>query len=193
MTARPCIGCTLRFVDGQRCEILSAKLAGIKGLGLTSINFKCTKRADNFKPGQPVEFTASDWMVNDYGDRIWDPEPSSYKGYVWRREGLKVVVLSDETDKPMLKFTESRLTKLYAPARQCCIHCQKPQGLMDEIKSKETGETHPYVCRTEYGGYYGYTQTLLPCEYPDGTKGPDPAPKAADISPTLGQETWEVF
>lgn len=172
MTARPCYGCTLRVVDGQRCGILDAKLKGIKGLGLTSINFKCAKREDHFKPGQPVEFDA-DVIEHDYEGEIVGRDTQTHQGYVWKRDGFRVVVVSDTTNRPKLKFAEKRLRKLDTEARQCCIHCQKPQGLFDEIKSKETGEVRPYICRTEYNG--GYTETNKPCEYPDGTHGPLPA------------------
>lgn len=61
MNVRVCFGCPLRLVEEpskltgritrRRCAILQAKLTGVKGLGLSSIDFNCPTKLALFTPG----------------------------------------------------------------------------------------------------------------------------------------------
>lgn len=51
MTIYPCRDCRFK----NNCDIKDAKLKSVKGLGLTSIKFTCSKRKEDLKPGMVVK------------------------------------------------------------------------------------------------------------------------------------------
>ena len=153
----------MRFITGKRCPILQEKLLGIRGLGLTEISFRCDKREALFTPGQCVEFQVWDRGVSEYRE---DPLLIECEGWVWKTEGCKVVVVSQATNIPVLKFYPDALKLVPGEERRCCIHCAKPEGVADAIRGKHDSEPHAYVCRYEHLSYDDGGDLGLPCEYP---------------------------
>lgn len=191
MNIIPCYQCALRSAPNPkssnpfskiRCAILEEKLGHITaGSGITAIDFKCPTRDAIYKPGDAVYFK---YWNHDGGESIW----SRGLGYVWKIKERKVVVLSADTRIPILRFYTGQLRPAegVAPAL-CCIHCGKPKGLLDAVYSRSAMESKPYVCRDDYsqpfdGEYPTGVEFNLPCEYPDGTKGPEPNKRPASAS-----------
>jgi hypothetical protein len=63
----PCVRCSLK----ANCDIRTAKLAEIKGHGLTSARFRCAKKAAEFRPGRRVDAYLASAIQEDVGS--YDP------------------------------------------------------------------------------------------------------------------------
>ena len=171
MNVRACYGCPLRHAGNPlaprtrktRCVILQSKLDGVKGLGLESIDFKCSTKQALFIPGQQVTFLGRGEACNDYGRRSLD----EFTGWVMDWSGRKVRVVSTETDKPLVKILPSRLKLTGEDTRRVCIHCGMPEGVKIDIKTQADENPRPWFCRPNVEAIMANVEEIppLPCEY----------------------------
>lgn len=161
MNIRVCYGCPLRLVGvpgnihPKRCSILQAKLRGVKGLGLASIDFKCPTKLALFAPGQCVTFMGAD-PDGGYG---------VFEGYVYKWDSNKVRVVSEETDKPFCRIRPDRLSLVPGKERRVCVHCGLPEGVRIKVKMADDPEPREWVCRMDYAEAWPHGETPIPCEY----------------------------
>lgn len=132
------------MVDGVRCEILQSKLDAVRGVGLTSIKFKCEKRLALFAPGDVVAFDLMEVERDEeFGDSsCWN----ACEGVIMRMEPTRalICVLQDrceiETVRPIMRLKHGGLRKT-GEKYSVCIHCGRPEGV--EIKLPDFGQSGP--------------------------------------------------
>lgn len=181
MHVKVCHGCPLRFTEEyprKRCEILTAKLKAVRGVGLTHINFDCPTKLALFKPGQCVAFKGISYHLFEdglrrprydcRGNRVYD----DFTGFVFGWRGDKVRVVSEQTDKPFCLIRPSRLKPGPEPDRRACVHCGMPEGVKVKVKAKYDDESHEWVCREEY-----VADTVEFCAVTDFVPDEDAAPR----------------
>lgn len=99
MNITPCNHC--RFAGD--CDIRRDKLAGVRGLKLTSIKFTCQKRRDDLKPGAVVlanlKWVATGPAIEHYPDSPPEPpmDARQMRGYfmAWSQQKARVYVPPD--------------------------------------------------------------------------------------------------
>lgn len=153
-----CTGCVLQ---GKPCDSRDAVRARLKGIGVTSIKWRCWARSDRFKVGDPVWALTVDGGVvsGDEGEPIRDHFP----GTVIRLLGAKALVFippgargRDEectftsNCHGFCKLPLSRLSPRDGPAEEICRSCEQP-ALMGHIDG--------YVCALQ-------TKRDIPVECP---------------------------
>jgi hypothetical protein len=166
MNPKPCYGCPLRHVEEpgrttlKRCPILQVILDQVRGLRLTSANFKCPTKTALFRPGQCVTFKGAQ-PDGGYRDFI---------GYVVRWDGNKVRVACENTDKPFCRIRPDRLEVVPNEERRVCVHCGLPEGVRIKVKMPNDPEAREWVCREDYSR--GMDPIALQCEYDEqGERG----------------------
>lgn len=121
MYLKPCRNCPHNI--RPECELKAEKRRRWKGLGLTSVNFKCDKRLSLLGGGQRVEFRL-DSVVGDL----------RLHGTVMRSHGTKLLVWVDDNDdyadcsnhNPIV-IAPNRLTPLDGALVPLCTECQQPE------------------------------------------------------------------
>lgn len=129
MAAYPtCNGCA---IDKASCARRNSLRSAVKGLGLTSVRFKCADRVSLYQPGERVSVT---WPV------LFDDE--------WTNETWPATVIQDAADGKFVirvdnvdsdyetpaseymknasrfaKVSKAKLAKLDEPARNICASC----------------------------------------------------------------------
>lgn len=86
---RTCRGCAY---DSPNCDHRIAMKAALKGLGVTSIAWRCKARDDRYQPGDPIWCdTVCDYNARPEADRD-EPARDWYPGVAIRNAGTKVIV-----------------------------------------------------------------------------------------------------
>ncbi len=157
MYVRPCRNCPHR----EGCDIKASKLESLRGLGLTSVNFKCDKRLSELQPGQRIEFVMGDGA--GHGE---DWAEYTFTGIVMRPRGSKILVwlVSRDDDvyedapgphpqvcqnllvsgKNPIKLSPNRVTPVAGALVPLCPDCDQPEGTKaDEARSPGT---QPWFC-----------------------------------------------
>jgi len=134
---RTCRHCVL---ERQPCERRETVRTSIKGLGLTSVAFRCAARAPLFRAGQRVSVTwpvyPDDWQYEDgYSLESWPAtvvQPTQ-KGFV-----IQVDDVPSDHETPAREYIKndhlfcnvrpSRLAPLDEPDRVLCGRCGNPQA-----------------------------------------------------------------
>jgi hypothetical protein len=126
---RPCLHCRHK----QNCETKRAKLAALRGTGITAAQFKCHTHTSEFYPGLVVEAEIANATVGHgaYGEpQQWS---ATLLGVVMRWVGGKVLVYihdgqeAGKTERSVVKLWPDRLT----PANlvvAVCDECGIPKG-----------------------------------------------------------------
>lgn len=136
---RTCTGCK---AHPGPCEIREALRRQLKGLGVTSIKWRCKSRESRFKPGDQVwVLTAAD--RND-ADEHGNPYRDHFPGVIIEERGSKALLHvkdgSPGRDDDTLKFVAgdgrgfckiplSRLEPRDAPKERVCFYCSQPESL----------------------------------------------------------------
>lgn len=137
---RPCTNCVREKAPCPRRERIAA---GIKGLGLTSVKFRCPEREPVFAVGQRVTVG---WLVPPY-----HPDECSFEDYMEERwpatvvaeQGSKFLICVDDVDSDegtparsyiksetlYCKVTVGKLAPLDEPRRCVCGVCGTVRGL----------------------------------------------------------------
>lgn len=153
MYVKPCRNCPHK--DG--CKTKVEKLAALRGLGITSVNFKCDKRLSELQPGQRIEFTMGDGKGCDWSEY-------TFHGVVMRPRGSKLLVwlvsrdddvYEDmpgphpqvyehllESDKNPIKLSPDRVRPVGGRV-SLCPDCDQPDGTKP---AEERKETQPWFC-----------------------------------------------
>lgn len=143
-----CLGCA---VDRNSCSIRANVKAGIKGLGLTSVKFKCTGRVALFQPGERVYVT---WNIPDYANIDWYGEadwmPESWPATVVQESAerkfvIKVDDVNSDEGRPakewiknqnlFCKVKKSKLSRIAEPHRSICEKCMEPMDADEKCRS----------------------------------------------------------
>ena len=137
MNWRTCYGCT---VDGPTCPVRAVMRAPLKGLGITSISFKCVERKPAFQQGQRITVTwpfhedeDPDGMLIDFhATVITEHKPGRY--YIRIDNGPDQTIGEYEAPKCLnsnghahVSFT--RLAALDEPPRAVCAVCGEVDGI----------------------------------------------------------------
>jgi len=132
-----CIGCALR---DKKCERREGICAWIKGIGITSLKFRCDLYTPHYSPGDAVWATTWDGETAalEYGE--WSL--AEFPATVIRQIGAKVLVyiphgtkdreddtIFQPTGTGFCKIKLSRLTKRDAPTETLCEFCSMPASL----------------------------------------------------------------
>jgi len=129
---KPCLNCA---ADKKLCERRNAIRRGMKGLGVSSVNFRCDDREPRFHRGQRVSFVWNHYENNEiYSERFLETfygtimhEKSGHRRFV-----IKVDQSSEYYDiepKYVLKSPEfisvrpDDITPLDEPDRRLCPNC----------------------------------------------------------------------
>jgi hypothetical protein len=129
---RTCFNCATPRSECATAKRLSAL---IKGLGLTSVAFKCLNRTPKFRAGQRVSVS---WMVHDgggYDEMPWNLE--TWPATVSAEVSNKFIILVDDVDSDCgtparsyvksanlyCKVSASKLKALDEPDREFCRRC----------------------------------------------------------------------
>lgn len=130
---RPCFNCAFAKLPCARREAVAA---GIKGLGLTSLKFRCSERRPAFAVGQRVEVG---WMVSEPdGECGLETTREHWPATVVAERGNKFQILVDDVDSDYgtsargyiknetlyAKVSASKLRPLAEPPREVCGTCQ---------------------------------------------------------------------
>ena len=127
-------------VDRSTCERRAHVRAGIRGLGLTSIRFRCDARVPLYRPGQRVEVT---W-------KYYPPDWDHYEGYsleTWpatvvheSKKGFVIAVddVASDNDLPAREYIKNenlycnvvagKLKALDEPDRRTCEVCRSAEN-----------------------------------------------------------------
>lgn len=149
MTAyRTCFGC---LHQGKPCAARDAMRANLRGLGVTSIKWKCADRVSRFKCGDAV------WAetYSSYGNADFErAERSDFPAFVTDVTGSKVVVyihngsLSqceeyefEANNNGFCKIPMGRIRPRDAAAQAICKHCRLPEMF---------GHAEGYFCSPEF-------------------------------------------
>lgn len=130
-TFRPCHNCVR---ERQPCGRREAVRAAIKGVGITSVKFRCDERQPIFAVGQRVSVS---WIVSDEGDFRYATEESWPATVVAERRPKFQIVVDDvdsdhetpargyiNNESLYAKVTAAKLKPLDEPARDVCRTCQ---------------------------------------------------------------------
>lgn len=136
---KPCKNCA---VDKSSCLRRSEVAAGIAGLSVTVVNFRCGHREPLFHSGQRVRFIWTSWERGDYGDD--HGIGLIYHGTVIEEKGLRFIVRVDDgpsacgeeiaardvfkNDTLVIKVKQSDMTALDEPDRALCPSCSAYEG-----------------------------------------------------------------
>ena len=161
MFVKPCFNCPHR----KGCERKAEKLAAVRGLGLTSIAFKCDKRLSELQPGQRIEFTMMDgergsalepwstytfqaivmrpykhrilvWLVGcDHEDEEPDPHPQQYEYLL--ASGKNPIAVSPDRVRPV----NGRVP--------VCPDCGQPEGTKPEPRKDGSVAFACFTCHPE--------------------------------------------
>ena len=136
---RTCYGCA---ADPKTCQARKAVSDQIKGLGVTSIKWRCPDRKDRFHVGQAVWATTHSGVIQseyDGGGYIGD-----FPAIIIRHQGARAVVMIepgalDRTERApftplnagngFCKIPLTRLKERDAPTVAVCPTCEMPDGL----------------------------------------------------------------
>ena len=146
MTYRTCVGC---IQQGQPCETRDKLRDKLKGLGVTSIKWKCSARVARLKRGDAVWAYTIDGS-NEYADN-GSPFYDYFPAVVIKQTGSKMLVYikpgvagrdldntTFKTDKNgFCKTPLSRLTQRDGDAEEVCRFCDLPASL---------GHQYGYIC-----------------------------------------------
>jgi hypothetical protein len=159
VTFKPCIYCPF----SPDCDIRREKVSAVRGLGITTMTFKCQKLLDTFQPGDVIT-TSLYFNVPSYMD--YETVHRDVTGTVMRWKGTNnlLVAFSPQagTSKPLGNLRPKHCRKT-GECRRVCIHCGKPEGI--ELKSPDPVDgLIPWVCRYEDGDW-NTPLAALPCEY----------------------------
>jgi hypothetical protein len=149
----------------KRCDILQAKLDGVRGLGLKQIDFDCPTKLALFQPGQSVTFMGACHDQEAYYGTTYD----DFDGFVFGWKGNRVRVVCEETDKPFCNILPNRLKPGPEPPRRVCLHCGMPEGIQISIKGTMDTEPRPWACRYDNSDAFERDPQALPCEYGEAT------------------------
>lgn len=134
---RPCFNCAS---DRKTCPTAVRIRAGLTGLGVTSVAFKCAERRPKFAPGDRVTVTWSvypeDWYYED-GVSLED-----WPATVSMEAGKKFIIKVDDVDSDhgtpareyiksdslYCKVSASKLKSLDEPLRPVCLLCGEVGG-----------------------------------------------------------------
>lgn len=132
----PCKNCTK---DATTCERRVNLKKSLRGLGVTSVKFKCPDRVLPFTPGQRVEVS----FVN--GDE-WGDWEETWAATVIKESGSRFLCKVDDADSvdaetPAKSFFKNetlfvkvplhRIRPLDEPPREVCSSCDAPKGEHD--------------------------------------------------------------
>jgi hypothetical protein len=123
-------------VDRHTCERRAQVRAGVKGLGLTSIKFRCDMRRPLYHPGQRVEVTwkyyPADWEYDEgYSLETWPATviQETKKGFL-----ISVDDVPSSCDLPAREYIKNenlycnvvagKLSPLTEEDRPICAHCK---------------------------------------------------------------------
>lgn len=136
---RPCTNCVREKAPCPRRERIAT---GIKGLGLTSVKFRCAEREPIFTIGQRVTVT---WLVRAESDCWYDDGAmwESWPATVIAERGSKFQIVVDDVDSdegtPARNYIKSetlycnvtagKLNPLDEPPRSVCGACGTVRGL----------------------------------------------------------------
>lgn len=168
MTLYPCRECRL----APDCDIRAAKIAGVRGLKLTSIRFACKRRVEDLPPGThvtaelPYVWTGRMTGIGSSGE---PPEPvlerrmlaavvmkwtaGKVRIFIPEQDGGSLLASDHEKNLNTIKVTAKYLTPAggFTPV---CIHCGRP----------EDAEMAGWRCRFEYESSTG-AENEMDCEY----------------------------
>ena len=134
---RPCFNCAS---DRKTCPTAARIRAGMAGLGITSVSFKCAERRPKFMPGDRVTVTwpvyPEDWRYEDGASmECWPATVASEAG---KKFIIKVDDVDSDHDTPAREYVKSqslyckvsasKLTPLDEPARTVCLLCGEVGG-----------------------------------------------------------------
>lgn len=137
-----CRHCALERAPCARRESVAAS---IKGLGLTSVKFRCSLKTPLFRDGQRVAVT---WPVKP-DDWAWDEGFSleTWPATVVSKSMKGFVILVDDVpsdyETPAREYIQStnlfcnvrpsRLKAIDEPDRVMCLHCRNPQSVEGSV------------------------------------------------------------
>lgn len=130
MTYRTCVGCIRQH---EKCAAREVVRAQLKGLGVTSIKWKCQQRAPRFKIGDPV------WMTTTVGYDQMGANVATFPGHIVRDCGSRMLVYvepgakSDCEDyefeprnRGFCKIPLARIEEREGPSVTICDTCELP-------------------------------------------------------------------
>lgn len=136
---KPCKNCA---VDKASCLRRREIAAGISGLHITVVNFRCGHRKPLFHPGQRVRFIWTSWERSDYDDD--HGIGLIYHGTVIKENRLRFIVRVDDgpsvcpeqiaardvfrNDSLVIKVKPSDMKALDEPDRALCPSCSAYEG-----------------------------------------------------------------
>ncbi len=143
---RTCKNCAF---DPRSCDRRATIEAGVRGLGLTGVKFRCDQRQPFFRPGQRVgvtwKFVLPEWEWNYEEGMSAETWPATVVAET--RRGFRIVVddVPSDGDTPARDYikneslycnvTAGRLEALDEPGRAVCGHC----GSADNGNGSVTG------------------------------------------------------
>lgn len=136
---RTCTGC--RFHPGS-CEARDDLKAKIKGLGVTSIKWRCMDRISRFQPGQAVwALTVGDQEIAN--EETGEPYRDHFPGVFVKEKGSKGLVhikdgavgrdegscFAPRNTTGFCLLPLARLEARDAPVERVCFYCSQPESL----------------------------------------------------------------
>lgn len=135
-----CVGCQAE----KACFVRDDFKLRVKGLGLTSVKWRCKSRVDRFQRGAPVWVITQTDLNNptfdedsrEYG-RATGPERNTFPGIFIKAMGSKGLVFIHPgapsmyehevfVGGPICKIPLSRMSARDAEPEEVCMHCDRP-------------------------------------------------------------------
>lgn len=150
MTYRTCVGC---YMEKEPCPARDHVRRTVKGLGVTSIKWRCSNRVPRIAVGDPVwAETVADLNSTEIGDDGY-PLRHSFPAIAIANSGSKMIVFIDpgvaslsdgvffnKDCSGFCKVSLSRITAREGERVEVCRHCSWPAP-----KGHQTG----YVCNPD--------------------------------------------
>lgn len=175
MTMYPCRDCRL----SESCDIREEKRRQIRGIGLTSIKFKCQKRTDSLAPGMKVKahlpYVVTRWSQGSSEEESLPiREERTLDAFVmkWVKGKVRIYVPPEQDAGTLLALNDpqteldviavnARFLEVTGERVGACIHC----GLPENVSALR------WTCRMEPSSpndyLTGYSPQPLECEFPD--------------------------
>lgn len=133
---RACMGCVLQ---GKPCDLREQVKAQVRGLGVTSIKWRCIGRKPRVEIGDPVWALTVEATKGTY-DEDGEPRRDYFPGIAIADKGSKMIVFIEpgaegrdnddskfETSSGFCKIPLSRITIREGERVRVCKHCQWPE------------------------------------------------------------------
>jgi hypothetical protein len=149
---RTCKSCKFEKTD---CDLRDDLRAQIKGMGITSIKFKCGKREPLFSVGQRVNVT---WPVSYGGGEDYEVGPETWPATVVAERAPRFLICVDDVESdcgtPRAEYLKAgqyakvpadRLAPLDEPAGEVCAVCHNIGPAFTGCYSQPG--YHPFGCK----------------------------------------------